>query len=245
MEIDTQAPIKAKLEQRRLDNTFHSDELKRAMHKFGNLSLHVSGEGKLDFRALNKGWNPMIKVIYSGDIGCMMPYAGYSEAAIDQAIDALFDLDTCPHMNLVGNEKYVPTPEEWKGWIEKIKEDFNDHITEHLWKKRYRFSLEKEVEGKKVIVAVVTIEPLANEFVVGEIAAAKHMEFVGELDDFDQPKINSVIATVEGDDIEIDVNDLLHFRSKQRFMPKKGDYLLRDTERKLYVIIPGEDYSIH
>lgn len=233
-----------KEKQRNLDNTFHSEELKRLMNKFGNLVLHVSGEAKIDFNTRVTGWLPMIKLVYSGDIGCMTPYSGYDVCARDNAIDFLLDLDTCPHLNSSAFDKYVPTPEEWKTWILKVKADLDDYLTEGIVMKRYNFSLSKEVDGVNVVICTLTLEPICNEFVVGEMTAAKHNEFLGELDDFDQPGLKFTVATIGGKDIEIQTDDLCHFRGKQ-YLPRKGDYLLRDVERKLYIVLPQEDYSIH
>lgn len=217
------------------------EELVRLMHSFGNLFVHVSGEGKIDFRmeGMGSAWAGMIKTIISGDIGCMKPYKGFEVCALDQAIDYLINLELAPHMNLSTNEEWVVTPDVWQAFIMEIKDECT-FIGKP--KPKYLFEL-KSLDGETVI-ATVAIEPLCNEFVVGEFNAAKSAEFVGEIEDYDQPKIKSCFIRVNGDELEIELDKLIYYRHR-KYQPRKGDYLLKDVESGYHFILPQEDYSIH
>lgn len=223
-------------------NQHLSDEIIRLNHAFGNLLVHVSGEGKVDFRAAGQGsgWLGMIKVIYSGDTGCMKPYKGYDTCAFNQAIEFLMDLDMVPHMNLGSNEEYTVTPETWRKFVQGIEEECSFVGSP---KKKYVFELKQE-DGDKVITTIV-LEPLCNEFVVGEVTAAKHCELIGIISDYDQPLIKSCFIVAEEKEYKIELENLIHFRHR-KFIPRKGDYLLRHHENEnVYIVLPQEDYSIH
>lgn len=227
-------------------NELVSDELKRLMHRFGNLLVHISGEGKVDFRGAtgdNCGWIGMTKHIISGDLGCMTPYPGYDTCALDVALDFLYNLDLAPHLNSSVNEEFVPAPEEWRKFIDGIKVALKD-LLEPNYKRKYTFTFYND-EEQKVPVVTVKLEPLCNTFVVGEFNAANKHEYLGVIEDYDQPKINHCWITVNGSTIEdIELKRLIHFRHR-RYQPRKGDYLLYDAEKDVYIILPQEDYNIH
>ncbi|QYN79927.1 hypothetical protein PQD71_gp034 [Kosakonia phage Kc263] len=227
-------------------NELVSDELKRLMHRFGNLLVHVSGEGKVDFRGAtgdNCGWIGMSKTIISGDLGCMTPYSGFDTCALDVALDFLYNLDLAPHLNSSINEEFVPAPEEWRKFIDGIKVELKN-LLEPNFKMRYTFTLYND-EEQKVPVATVRLEPLCNAFVIGEFNAAGKHEYLGVIEDYDQPKINHCWITVNGSTIDdIELKRIIHFRHR-RYQPRKGDYLLYDAEKDVYIILPQEDYNIH
>lgn len=218
-----------------------SDTLIHLTNTFGNLLVHVSGEGKIDFQQKeSSSWLGMVKYIISGDIGCMKPYKGFDVSAFDQAIEYLLALENLPHLNSSINEEYVVSSEKWREFILGIKEDLSFVGS---YKKKYFYEL-KGGDSGDVIVATISIEPLVNRFVVGEFNAAKNLEFLGELDDYDQPMIKSAVITINGEDMTIGLERLIHFRGR-KYQPRKGDYLLYDKEKDYYVILPQEDYSIH
>lgn len=217
-------------------------ELTNLMHRFGNLFIHVSGEAKVDFKGACSGWAGMFKSIISGDIGCISPYEGYDTCALQQALDTLYNLEICPHMNMSSNEQYVVDAEDWLLFVKGIEDHFND-LDPFNYKSKYEWEL-KGGDDKKTVIARIVIQPLCNEFVVGEFNASQRHDFLGEIEDYDQPKINTCWVVVNGDTIDIELNRLIHFRHKQ-FHPRKGDYLLYDPENDCYVILPQEDYSIH
>lgn len=222
-------------------NKLVSEELTRLMHSFGNLFIHVSGEAKVDFRQTDgPGWMGMIKYIVSGDMGCMVPYKGYDTCALDQAIDYLINLDIVPHLNFSTNEQYVPDQEDWRKFIMGIKEEctYLGHP-----KPKYRFEMLGGDDGKTV-VAVVTLEPICNDYIAGEYKASQNAEFLGIISDYDQPKLKECWVVVNGETIDIPLDKLIHYRHV-KYQPRKGDYLLRDESKGVYIILPQEDYSIH
>lgn len=213
-------------------------ELRKLMHHFGNLSVHVSGEAKVDLFGVTgsgSGWMGMFKTIISGDTGCMYPLEGYDVTALDQVMDILLSIETRPHCNIGDNEKYVIDTDTYKAEILAFKEEIKNDG-------KYAVRYQKEIKVDGVTVMVITIEPLCNEFVVGEFGAAKKNEFIGEIDDFDKPYTDSFAIMIGGDEYKVEETKLVTFR---KFTPKKGDYLLKDLDKDVYVIIPGEDYSIH
>lgn len=222
-------------------NAAINDEVLRLTHSFGNLLVHVSGEGKVDFRTpgMGSGWLGMIKVIISGDVGCMKPYKGYDTCALDQAIDYLIDIELAPHLNMCSNEKYLVSDEAWKSFIMDIKEECSFVGSP---KPKYKFELRSEDDEH--VITTITLEPLANDFVVGEFTAVSKATFIGLITDYDQPKIASCFITAEGKEYEIDLEKLIHFRHR-KYIPRPGDYLLRDEDKDVFIIIPQEDYSIH
>ncbi|EBY9763963.1 hypothetical protein D5W64_12690 [Salmonella enterica subsp. enterica serovar Saintpaul] len=222
-------------------NASISEEVLRLTHSFGNLLVHVSGEGKVDFRTpgMGSGWLGMIKIIISGDVGCMKPYKGYDTCALDQAIDYLIDIELAPHLNTSLNEEFVVSDERWKAFIMSIKEECSFVGNP---KPKYKFELKSDDD--KHVVTTIVLEPLANDFVVGEFTAAKHATFIGPITDYDQPKINSCFIVAEGKEYEIDFDKLIHYRHR-KYIPRPGDYLLYNEEKGFYVILPQEDYSIH
>ncbi|AEV89621.1 hypothetical protein OBP_184 [Pseudomonas phage OBP] len=222
-------------------NKLVAEELTKLMHSFGNLFIHVSGEGKIDFLQKDgPGWLGMIKYVVSGDIGCMKPYKGYDTCALDQAIDYLLNLEYAPHLNSSANEEFLPDDETWKKFIMDIKEEcsYQGHP-----KPKYKFELLGGDDGKTV-VTTVTLEPICNEFIVGEYKASQKAEFIGEIDDYDQPKINGCWVKVGDKIIDIELDKLIHFRHR-KYQPRKGDYLLHDESKGVYIILPQADYSIH
>lgn len=225
----------------RVANEQIATELVDLMHSFGNLLVHVSGEGKVDYRisGMGSGWLGMIKVILSGDVGCMKPYKGYDTCAFDQAIEYLLSLEMVPHLNSSINEKYTVTPEAWNKFVLGIKEECS-----FVGRAQPKYFFKLLAEDGKTVVTTVSLEPLCNEFVVGEFQAGKQYEFIGVITDYDQPKINSCFINVEEKEYEIELAKLIHFRHR-KFLPGKGDYLLHSPEKGLYVILPKEDYSIH
>lgn len=223
-----------------------ASELLRLNHSFGNLYLHISGEGKVDFRGAtgdNCGWVGMLKVIISGDIGCMTPYDdSYDVCALDNALELLYGLDTCPHLNSSANEKYVPSAEEWKKFVDSIKEELKN-LTVTTYKSSYKFKLTRDETGEEPVVTV-RIEPLCNAYVAGEFNAADKYEYLGVIEDYDQPKINHCWIVVNGEAIDdIEMERVIHFRHRN-YHPRKGDYLLYDAEKNIYVVLPQEDYHI-
>lgn len=222
-------------------NKLVSEELIRLMHSFGNLFIHVSGEGKVDFLQKDgPGWLGMIKYVVSGDIGCMKPYKGYDVSALDQAIDYLLNLDNCPHLNSSINEEFLIGPEVWRKFILDIKEECS---FTGACKPKYTFELLGGDDGKTV-VTTVTLEPICNEFVVSEYKASQKCELVGVIEDYDQPKVNACWVKVGEEIIDIPLDKLIHFRHRL-YQPRAGDYLLRDESKDIYIILPQEDYSIH
>lgn len=223
-----------------------STELIRLMSRIGNLHVHVSGEGKVDFRGAlnNSAWVGMLSTIISGDIGCMRPYDKYPTCALDNALDFLYNLECAPHLNMGGNEDHVPSTERWQTFIDGIREELTN-LTEASYKKQYTYTLFKGDLVDNEVLVTVTIKPLCNEFVVGEYIAANTYNLVGEIEDFDQPKIKSCFITANGEDLEIELDKLIHYRNKKWFQPDKGDYLLHDEKSGVYVILPKEDYSFH
>lgn len=223
------------------------EQIKRVTSKIGNLHLHINGESKLDFFVgKTPSLTPMYSIIISGDNGCLHPYDEQEDnCALDEALLILRSVKVVPHLNSSEFEKYVVSPEEWAKWIDDIEDDFKEHARLGQYLHKYDFSLNKLVDGVNVTVATINIQPIVTEFVIGEITAADKATLIGIIDDFDKPKIKSVIVTVNNEDIEIEDDKILVYRNKRRFQPGKGDYLLKDVESEVYYILPGEDYSIH
>lgn len=222
-------------------NKLVSDELTRLIHSFGNLFIHVSGEGKLDFlQKEGPGWMGMIKYIVSGDMGCMKPYKGYDTCALDQAIDYLLNLESMPHLNLSTNEQYLPDAETWRKFIMEIKEECTFLGAP---KPKYKFELLGGDDGKTIVTTIV-LEPICNDYIAGEYKASQKAVFLGTIEDYDQPKTNGCWVLVNGEVIDIELDKLIHFRHR-KYQPRKGDYLLHDESKGVYIILPQEDYSIH
>lgn len=224
-----------------LTNATVSDELVKLMHSFGNLFVHVTGEGKVDFRApgMGAGWLGMIKIILSGDIGCMKPYKGYDTCAFDQAIEYLMDMDMAPHLNSSTNEEFTVSRDVWVAFIQSIKEECS-----FVGKALPKYAFELKSESGEDVICTITLEPICNGFVVGELAAAKEYSYIGVVEDYDQPKIDSCFIQCEGKEYEIELDKLIHFRNR-KYQTRKGDYLLHNEEKGLYLVLPQEDYSIH
>lgn len=221
-----------------MDSSYIRQELKKLMHNFGNLSLHVTGEGKVDLvgiTATGSTWMGMFKTIITGDTGCIYPLPGYDVTALDQVIDILLDIETRPHMNIVDNEKYCIDTESYKSEILAFKEEIKN---DGHYSSRYI----KEIKVNGVVVMVITIEPLVNEFVIGEYTAAQKNVFLGPIENYVTFGDDVCKITADSTEYEFNVKDLILYRD---FVPKAGDYLLLDEERKAYVILPGYDYSIH
>lgn len=226
-------------------NAAVSTELQLLMHRFGNLFLHISGEGKVDFRSSagdGHGWLGMLKTVISGDIGCMTTYPGYDTCALDTALDYLYGIDLFPHLNSSVNEEYVPSPEQWRKFVDGIREELKT-LPESKYKPKYQYKYYADSDTDTAIVTV-TLEPLCNTFVVGEYNASNKHEYLGVIEDYDQPKIKTAFVRVNGEEIEIELERLIHFRHRL-YQPRKGDYLLFDAENNAYIILPQEDYSIH
>lgn len=222
-----------------------SKQLIRLMSIIGNLHVHVSGEAKVDFRGgfgQGNAWIGMTSTIISGDMGCLRPYDKYPTCALDSALDFLYGLECVPHLNSSIFEEHVPDAEQWKLFVNEIEQVMKNLVDEN-YKKVYMFEL--KVEDAKEPSVIVTLKPLCNEFVSGEFVAANKYSFLGEISDFDQPKIKSCFIVVEGKEHEIELEKLVHFRNKALWAPEKGDYLLKDEETGIYVVLPKEDYSIH
>lgn len=214
-------------------------ELMKLMHRFGNLFVHVTGEGKVDFRDKSRTTDTkygMVKFIISGESGCMTPLQGYDTCALDQAIDKLLSYEVVPRK---GKEDSI---EEFFGWEEFVTECVRRSIKDTCGTKAYyRYRYPDPTGGDLLIV---TVEPLCNAMVVGEYNAGNDCEYIGVIDDIDKPKIKSHIITVDGKDLEVFDEEMIHFRGL-KYVPKKGDYLLKDPETNYYIILPQEDYSIH
>lgn len=227
-------------------NVAINSELQRLMHRFGNLFLHVSGEGKVDFRSsVGEGhsWLGMLKAVISGDVGCMTPYPGYDVCALDTALDYLYGMDLFPHLNSSVNEEYVPSTEQWRKFVDGIRAELKQ-LPDDKYKAKYQYTYYADSDTDTPIVTV-TLEPLCNTFVVGEYNAAGKHEYLGVIEDYDQPKVNHCWITVNGSTIDdIELKRVIHFRHR-KFQPRKGDYLLYDAEADVYIILPQEDYSIH
>lgn len=222
-------------------NAHVSEQLTGLMHSFGNLFVHVSGEGKVDFRApgMGSGWLGMIKIILSGDVGCMKPYKGYDTCAFDQAIEYLMDLDMTPHLNSSINEEYLVDRETWVKFIQGIKEECS-----FVGKPLPKYTFELKTADEKHVITTIVLEPMCNGFVVGEYQASKEAEYIGVIEDYDQPKIDACFIQCEGKEYEIELDKLIHYRHR-KYQPRKGDYLLFNNDKGVYVILPQEDYSIH
>ena len=219
-----------------------STSLINLTHSMGNLLVHISGEGKIDFRGAGQGWCGMIKNIISGDIGCIVPYEGYDTCALQQALNMLYALDNVPHLNSSANEQYLVEDANWKIFVDSIKDHFED-LDPHNYKTKYKFTLKGGDDGKTT-VCTITLEPLCNGFVIGEFNAAEKFDFIGEITDYDQPKLKECWVVCEGQTYDIHLDKLIHYRHRM-FQPRKGDYLLYSGEGDFYVILPQEDYSIH
>lgn len=225
-----------------LENELIRSELIKVMSLIGDLWIHVNGEGKIDFADVFKrpAHAAMVQSIIAGDIGCLTPYEGYEDCALGNAIDLLYQMDPVPHLNSSAFEKYVPTIEEWKEFVDSIKKHMED-LSESSYQIKYTFELKKEGE----VIATVVMKPICNAFVVGEYSAGNKYELLGEMDDYDQPMIDNVVITIDGKDITIPNNKLTYYRNRIRRFPRKGDYLLRDLKSDNYLVLPQEDYSIH
>jgi hypothetical protein len=222
-----------------------SAELLKLMSTFGNLQVHVSGEAKVDFRRAlgqSNAWVGMTSTIVSGDVGCLRPYESYPTCALDSALDFLYNLDCAPHLNSSINEEHVPDSVQWKEFVDGIEKEMKNLVDTH-YKKQYTFEL--KLEGSDIPVIVVTLKPLCNEFVAGEFIAANKYTFLGQIDDFDQPKVKSCFVVANGKEYEVELEKLIYFRNKIYWAPEKGDYLVKDEESGMYVVLPKEDYSIH
>lgn len=221
-----------------MDSSYIRQELKKLMHNFGNLSLHVTGEGKVDLvgvTAAGSTWMGMFKTIITGDTGCIYPLPGYDITALDQVIDILLDIETRPHMNIVDNEIYCVDGESYKAEILAFKEEIKNDA---YYSSRYT----KEIKVNGVVVMTITVEPLVNEFVIGEYNAAQKNVLLGQIEDYVGEGDGIINFTADGTSYEFKTSDLVLYRD---FIPKVGDYLLLNEEKGKYVVLPGYDYSIH
>lgn len=213
------------------------------MNVIGNLHLHVSGEAKVDFLGgvgNTNGWASLVSTIISGDTGCVKPYDGNPKCALDAAIGYLRFMTPVPHLNSSEYEEFVPTKEEWEAFIVTIETEMKA-LKETEYKVKYSFEM---VKDDKVIVTV-TLKPLCNVFVVGEFQATRKYNYIGEVQDYDQPMTNAIVISCEGKDHTIKFEHLIYYRSRKHRFPRKGDYLLKDPDSENYVVLPQEDYSIH
>lgn len=224
------------------ENDIIRSELITLMSRIGDLWIHVNGEGKIDFSDTFKqpATVAMVQYIIAGDIGCLTPYEGYNDCALGNALNLLYQMDPVPHLNSSAFEKYVPTVEEWKEFVDSIKKHMTE-LSDSSYQVKYLFELKKEGE----VIATVVLKPICNAFVVGEYQASNKYEFIGEIEDYDQPMIDNVIITADKKDFTIPNSKLTYYRNRIRWFPRKGDYLLRDTRSDNFLVLPQEDYSIH
>lgn len=213
------------------------------MNVIGNLHLHVSGEGKVDFlggAGPTNGWVGMASSVISGDTGCMKPYDDNPKCALDAVIEYLRYLVPVPHLNSSEYEKFTPTKEKWEEFITTIETEMKA-LKEADYKVKYSFKMVKDGET----IVVVTMKPLCNAFVVGEFRATRNFIYIGEIQDYDQPMTNAVVITCEDKDFTIQFENLIYYRNRKHRHPRKSDYLLKDPDSDKYVVLPQEDYSIH
>lgn len=215
------------------------------MNTIGNLHIHVSGEGKVDFvggAGDSSGWCGMVSTIISGDAGCMKPYDNNPKCALDAAIKFLRYLEPVPHLNSSINDKHVPTLKAWLDQVSIIETKLKA-LKETDYSVKYVYEIKLEEEGEPVIV--ITLKPLSNVFVVGEFQATRKFDYIGEIQDYDQPMSNAVVITCEDKDFTIQFENLIYYRNRKHRWPRKKDYLLKDPDSDKYVVLPQEDYSIH
>lgn len=222
-----------------------SNDITKLTHRIGNLFIHLSGEGKVDFRGGlgdNSGWAGMVKKVISGDLGCFTPYDGSDVCALDQAFDYLMALDIAPHLNSSLYEEYLVDTSDWLAFLKEAYDKLKG-LSSDEYKRRYMFTL-KGGKDKDIPVVTLRLEPLVNVFVVGEYQSLVKHTFLGEIDDYDQPHIRKAFIMIDGKELEIELNRLICFRHR-KYQPRKKDYLLHDEENDVYIILPQEDYSIH
>lgn len=220
-----------------------ADDIVHLMNTIGNLHLHVSGEAKVDFRGgagPTNGWAGLVSTIISGDTGCMKSYDNNPKCALDAVIEYLRYLEPVPHLNSSEYEEFVPSKEEWDTFVDDIETSMKG-LKVSDYEIKYHFGLTKN----GVVVTTVTLKPLCNVFVVGEFRATRNFNYIGEIQDYDQPMTNAVVIRCEDEDHTIQFENLTYYRSRKHRWPRKGDYLLKDPNSDKYVVLPQEDYSIH
>lgn len=221
--------------------------LERITRKFGDMYLHLSGEGKVSFQGLRDGSaSGFIVTRFDGTFGCMERLIEDCTCALQDAILFMGNLNIVPNLNLDGNAKYVLTAEEWN----KELFDFAKKIEENPFKKVFHhYIYYTDENGKNETVISVVLQPLCNAEVIGEFHASNEAEFLGEVtavkskDGFDtlifsRDKFAFLLETTNDKHLYSNENSLKY----REHFPTKGDYLLRDNGTGKLVILPKNDY---
>lgn len=236
-------------------------ELNVLTHKFGNLELHLSGEGRTSFLGTaENGWVGFAHLVFDGDIGCMTPYPGYDVSALDNAFSFLSKLEMVPHLNMGSCSGYTVSKDSWKRYMEKFKKEIKDNP----YQPYYTFSIKgkSEEDLEDVDVVTIKIKPLVNEFVSGEYNAAEKGEYLGRIAQVEGTGDDGVtLVRVENGQATFEVTVLLDKVSEELadrqnlivlnqdnttvyrgITPSEGDYLVKDVQSGDFVVIPAMDY---
>lgn len=171
----------------------------------------------------------------------MKPYDNNPKCALDVIIEYLRYMELVPHLNSSEYEKFVPSKEEWKDFIDTIETEMKAlKVTDYKGEYTFTFS-----NANKVPLVTVNLKPLCNVFVVGEFRATRNFNYIGKIQNIDESTTNAIVITCEDKDFTIQSEDLVYYRNRKYKNPRKGDYLLKDPDSDKYVVIPQEDYSIH
>lgn len=221
--------------------------LERITRKFGDLYLHLSGEGKVSFQGLSDASaSGFIVTRFDGTFGCMERLIEDCTCALQDAILFMGNLNIVPNLNLDENSKYTLTPEEWN----KELSDFAKKIEENPFKKDFHhYIYYKDKNGKDETVISIVLQPLCNAEVIGEFHASSEAEFLGEVtavkskDGYDtimftSDKFAFLLETTNDKHLYDDENCLKY----RRHIPTAGDYLLRDNGSGKLIVLPRRDY---
>lgn len=252
--MDKMAEVTARNERIRSD-------INMLTHKFGNLEVHLSGEGRTSFLGTaDNGWVGFAHLVFDGDIGCMTPYPGYDVCALDNGFGFLHKLEVVPHLNMGSCSEYVISKDSWKRQLEKFKKEIKDNPYQPTY--HYSIKGKSEEDPEEVTVVTIKIKPLVNEFVTGEYNAAEKGEYLGRIAKVDTTRedgITLIRSTKDKDEFEVVVlldkvaEELADRENRivlnqdnttvyRGIIPREGDYLVKDVQSGDFVVIPAMDY---
>ena len=221
--------------------------LERITRKFGDMYLHLSGEGKVSFQGLRvNSASGFIVTRFDGTFGCMERLIEDCTCALQDAILFMGDLNIVPNLNFEGNTKYVLTPEEWN----KELSDFTKKIEENPFKKDFHhYIYYKDENDKDETVISIVLQPICNNEVIGEYQASNEAEFLGEVTAVKSKNgFDTLIFSLDKFEFLLETTNDKHLYSNENcikyreHIPTKGDYLLRDNRTGKLVILPKNDY---
>lgn len=222
--------------------------LESLTRKFGDLFLHLSGEGKVSFHGLKgASWNGFLVTRFDGDLGCMEPLEPPTLCAYENALKLMRSLHIVPSLNLGENQQYTLTSEQWLDELDK----FVNAIESNPFQKEYSHAIYVTLDdGTVVNVINILLKPICNTFVIGEFTASNEGEYLGEITKvlskdgfetlmFSNDRFHFKLETTEG---TFDYNDENFLRYRQH-IPHSGDFLVKDPKTNKLIVLPRCDYT--